>query len=96
MSEPEPAETRQLNNDELGRLVGLTASGASYLRSAGRMPGPETQRHIVENLGADWDEMNAAMLAARAGDPDRWVIYMHRLTIVPEDWDDHPPVALDK
>jgi hypothetical protein len=58
-------ETRQLSNSELGRMLGLSASGASYMRSGARFPSPKVQAAIVKHLGATWPELNAALVAGK-------------------------------
>jgi hypothetical protein len=75
-------ETRQLSNSELGRMLGLSASGASVMRRGIRFPSPKVQGAIVKHLGATWPELNAALVAGKNGRPDRWGRYIGRLTEV--------------
>jgi transcriptional regulator with XRE-family HTH domain len=75
--------TRQLSLSELSKILGMTPSAVSYLRSGQRFPNPTVQRAMVEHLGADWDEMNAVLVRASRGDRPAWAAYMRQLTMVP-------------
>lgn len=91
------AGIRHLSNSELGRLLGLSPSGASKLRNANVLPGPETMRAIVFELGDRWDggpdgktnlwdALNQAQIAAKHdGEPGRqqWTLLLEKLTTVP-------------
>lgn len=94
------ASTRHLSNSELGRVLGLSPSGASKLRNGNVLPGAETMRAIVEELGADWDgeislwdELNAAQIKAKHGDPLPWARLLERLTAVPVEAPAEVPAA---
>lgn len=75
-------ETRQLSNSELGRMLGLSASGASVMRRGIRFPSPKVQGAIVKRLGAVWEDLNGALVAGKNGNPDRWARYVDKLTEV--------------
>jgi transcriptional regulator with XRE-family HTH domain len=79
MSQP----TRSLSNAELGRRIGLSPSGASYLRNGQRMPGEEVLRAIVSEFDASYDVLINAIIEARQGNADRWVVLLNELTQVP-------------
>lgn len=79
MSQP----TRSLSNAELGRRIGLSPSGASYLRNGQRMPGEEVLQAIVREFNADYGTLIDAIVEARQGNPDSWVVLLNGLTHVP-------------
>lgn len=80
----EPARTRQLSNTELGRVLGITASGASKMRNGIILPSAQTLQTIVEKLGGDYEELNKAMVQARFEDNvAAWTTLVERLTTVP-------------
>jgi hypothetical protein len=74
--------TRQLTNAELGGLLGVSASFASYMRDAKRFPSPRVQAAMVKNLGADWPALNAALVAGKNGRLEKWIGYVARLAEV--------------
>jgi transcriptional regulator with XRE-family HTH domain len=63
-------KTRQLSHSELGRLLGLSASGVSYMRRGARFPSPKVQAAMVKRLGATWPELNAALVAGKRQSAD--------------------------
>lgn len=63
-----PAQAVALNNVQLGELLDVTSSYASYLRSGRRLPGAATQQRIVERFGVSFEDLNRAIVAARSGD----------------------------
>lgn len=73
---------KHLSNSELGRVIGLTASAASYIRSGQRLPSHVVQRALVDQLGADWDTLNAALMKAQLGDRAEFAALMRQLTTV--------------
>lgn len=80
----EPVRTRQLSNTELGRVLEMTPSGASKLRNGNALPSAETVQKIVERLGGDYAELNAAIVAHRRDrDELGWSALIERLTTVP-------------
>jgi hypothetical protein len=83
--------TRQLSNSELGRVLGMTASGASRLRNGLILPSALTLQTMVEKLpGAEFDELNKAMVAARfEGNTAAWTTLVERLTTVPVEESPH-------
>jgi len=76
---------KHLSNSELGRVIGLTASAASYIRSGQRLPSHVVQRALVDELGADWDSLNAALMKAQLGDRSEFAALMRQLTAVKAD-----------
>lgn len=73
----------ELSNSELARKLGMTASAASYLRNGHRLPGPQTQRVLVQEFGATYNEINEAMIEAQRGNRERWVEMISQLESKP-------------
>lgn len=99
-----PVPTRQLTNEELGDLLGVTPSFASLLRNGLRLPGPAVQRAIVRDLGATWEELNDALDAAKPKNTGRqtgaqekdtrpMIMLLLRLSTVPVEAD---PATVEK
>lgn len=65
------------SNSELGEELGMSASGASYLRSGQRLPSPEIQQIMSIRFGIPLKALNAAMVMARRGDVQPWLALMN-------------------
>jgi hypothetical protein len=84
------AQTRQLSNEEMGRVIGLSPSGSSKLRNGKVGPSTHTTDALVEKLGGG-DEMlygrlNRAWSTRQNGDAKPWMALMEQLTTVPADF----------
>lgn len=69
--------TATFSNSELGEELGMSASGASYLRNGQRLPSPEIQQVIATRFGIPLVALNDAMVAARRGDTQPWLDLMN-------------------
>ena len=77
------APVPHLNNSQVGELLCVSESMASYLRNGDRGPSARVQRNIVENLGGDFDSLNAAIIARERSlnpDPQQLVQMLDRLS----------------
>lgn len=68
-----------LSNAELGVKVGLSASGASYLRNGHRMPGRAVLKAMVEVFATPYEVFNDAMIEHSRGNRKPWVDLMVKL-----------------
>lgn len=54
--------TRKLNQEQLGKRVGLSDSYVSQIESGNRRPTPETLKALCDELGLDYREMSALLV----------------------------------
>jgi hypothetical protein len=84
-----------LSNSKLGARIGMSPSGASYLRNGQRMPSPRVLRALVEQFGVPYETLNDAIIEANRGDAQSWVALMESLVgVAPSHSDDSPTLRV--